>query len=122
MAGGSDSTRVFYRTAHGSVKRPGAGRSSCGPGSGKISAVDAPLDTGADAYRAQIEAFRRMGGTGRAAVMFRLNELARKTALAGIRSRHPEYDEEQQRLALGRLILGDELARKVWPDHALVEP
>jgi hypothetical protein len=84
--------------------------------------VDRPLDTSADAYRAQIEAYRRMGAMGRAAVMFRLNDLARKTALAGIRSRHPEYDDTRQRLALARLILGDELVLKVWPDHDLVEP
>jgi hypothetical protein len=84
--------------------------------------VDLPSDTTADAYRAQIEAYRRMGGSGRAAVAFRLNDLARQTAMAGIRARHPDYDDERLRLAYARLVLGDDVTRKVWPQHDLVEP
>jgi len=82
----------------------------------------APLDTSADAHEAQTEAYRLMGGTGRLAAMFRLIELARNTAIAGIRSRHPEYDDEHVRLAFARLVLGDEWVRRVWPDHGLVAP
>ncbi len=66
-----------------------------------------PMDTTPEAYAAQIEAYRRMG---------------RETALAGIRARHPDYREEQARLALFRLILGDELTRAVWPGRDLVDP
>jgi hypothetical protein len=66
--------------------------------------MDAPPDTSADAYRAQIEAYRRMGGAGRVAVAFRLNALARAVAIAGIRSRHPEYDERQRQRAFARLM------------------
>jgi hypothetical protein len=84
--------------------------------------MDVPHDTSADAYRVQIEIYRRMGGPGRVAEMFRLNDLARKMTMAGIRSRHPEYDDEQLRLAYARLTLGDDLVRKVWPDRELVEP
>jgi hypothetical protein len=84
--------------------------------------MDLPLDTSPDAYRVQVEAYRRMGGAGRAAVVFRLNDLARQAAVAGIRARHPEYDDERLRLAYARLVLGDELTRKVRPQHDLVEP
>src|SRR6266536_1798801 len=42
-----------------------------------------PMDTTPEAYAAQIEAYRRMGGKERTAVTFRLNELARETAAAG---------------------------------------
>ena len=70
----------------------------------------------------QVEFYRRMGGPGRLSAVFRLNELARMAALSGIRCRHPEYDEERQRLALARLVLGDELMRKVHPDRELVDP
>jgi hypothetical protein len=80
------------------------------------------LDTTPEAYAAQIEAYRRMGGKERVAVTFRLNQLARETALAGIRARHPDYREEQARLALFRLIFGDELTRAVWPGRDLVDP
>jgi hypothetical protein len=84
--------------------------------------MDVPLDTTAEAYRAQIEVYRRMGGPGRAAVMFRLNALAREAAMAGIQARHPDYDDERRRLAYARLVLGDDVTRKVWPQHDLVEP
>jgi hypothetical protein len=84
--------------------------------------MDVPHDTSADAHQVQIEIYRRMGGQGRLAAMFRLNDLARKMAMAGIRSRHPEYDEGRVHLALARLVLGDELMRQVWPDRELVEP
>jgi hypothetical protein len=40
----------------------------------------------------------------------------------GIRRRHPEYTDEQVRMALLRLLHGDELLRTVWPDRALVQP
>jgi hypothetical protein len=84
--------------------------------------MDMTSDTTADADRVQVEACRRMGGAGRVAAMFRLIARARDTALAGIRHRHPEYDEERQRLAYARLVLGDDLVRKVWPGRDLVDP
>ena len=80
------------------------------------------LDTDPAAYRVQIDAYRRMGTRGRAEAVFRLNDLARRMAVAGIESRHPEYDEEQVRLAYARLVLGDEWVRKAWPGRALVAP
>jgi hypothetical protein len=81
-----------------------------------------PLDTSPEAQAVQLEAYRRMGPEGRAAVVFRLNDLARKLCEAGIRSRHPEYDEERVHLAYARLVLGDELVREVWPDRDIVSP
>lgn len=89
---------------------------------GKIPGMDSPLDTTDDAHRAQIEAYRRMGGSGRAAIVFRLNDLAREVALAGIQFRHADYDDEHRRLAYARMVLGDDVTRKVWPQHDLVEP
>lgn len=79
-------------------------------------------DTSADADTVQLEAYRRMGGAGRAQVMFRLNEMTRQTTVAGIRSRHPEYDAGQVLLALARLVHGDELVQSAWPGRALPEP
>ena len=87
-----------------------------------IAGVNLPLDTTAEAYAAQSAAYRRMGESGRAAVVFRLNALALEAAMAGIRGRHAEYDDERRRLAYARLVLGDDLTRKVWPQHDLVEP
>jgi|APLow6443716910_1056828.scaffolds.fasta_scaffold236409_1 hypothetical protein len=79
-------------------------------------------DTSPDADAAQIEAYRRMGGPGRAQVMFRLCAMTRQAAEAGIRKRHPGYDDARVTLALARLVHGDELVRRAWPDRELVEP
>jgi hypothetical protein len=81
-----------------------------------------PADTDPEAHRVQMEAYRRMGGRGRSEVMFRLNAMARGITSAGIRARHPEYDDEQVRLALFRLVLGDALFRRLWPGRDLLQP
>ena len=79
-------------------------------------------DTNPDADAVQLEAYRRMGGTGRVQVMFRLCEMARQAAEAGIRKRHPEYDDSHVKLALARLLYGDDLVRGAWPDRELLDP
>jgi hypothetical protein len=81
-----------------------------------------PQDTLAEAYDVQIEAYRNMGGRGRIAAALRLNKLARESTKAGIRSRHPDYDEQRVFQAYVRLVLGDDLVRRVWPGCALVDP
>jgi hypothetical protein len=81
-----------------------------------------PADTSGDAYLLQIEAYRAMGGPARCAVGFRLAEFAQLVAETGIRTRHPEYDDERVRKALFRLRLGDELMRTIWPNDDLVAP
>ena len=81
-----------------------------------------PRDTDPGAYDLQIHLYRRMGGIGRTAVMYRLTDMARRIAAAGIRERHPDYDEERVRMALFRLRFGDELTRRVFPDRALPDP
>jgi hypothetical protein len=42
--------------------------------------------------------------------------------MAGIRARHPRYTPEEVRRALARLLLGDELTRRVWPHADLLDP
>ena len=81
-----------------------------------------PLDTSPEAHEMQAESLRRMGGEARLGIMFRLNQFARDVAVAGIKSRHPGYTDEQVRLAFFRLKLGDETTRRVWPDRDLVDP
>lgn len=81
-----------------------------------------PADTSPEAYDVQSEVYRRMGGPARSAIAFRLNELASNAAKAGIRARHPDYDEEHVRRAFFRMRLGDELMRRIWPNDDLVDP
>lgn len=104
----------------GAARKKGRGPGKddlAGPGVARF-----PEDTTPEAHEAQVEAYRRMGGPGRSQVMFRLNEMARQVAMAGIRARHQEYTPEQVRFALHRLLLGDELTRAVWPGRDLVDP
>jgi hypothetical protein len=54
--------------------------------------------------------------------MFGLGDMTRRTAEAGIRQRHPKYDDEQVMLAWARLLYGDDLVRRAWPDRGLVKP
>jgi hypothetical protein len=81
-----------------------------------------PADTSLDAYQVQQEAYRRMSGAERCAIVFRLNEFARRVSETGIRGRHPEYDDARVRKALLRLRLGDALMRTIWPNDELVDP
>lgn len=46
----------------------------------------------------------------------------REVALAGIRGRHPEYDEPQARHALMRHIYGDALFQRAWPGAPVLDP
>lgn len=81
-----------------------------------------PLDTAPDAHEVQGEIYRRLGGRGRLAVTFRLNDAVRRLGLSGIRARHPDYNESQVQQAYARLLHGDAIARAAWPDRELVDP
>ncbi len=52
----------------------------------------------------------------------RLAREARALQRAGIRHRHPDYDEEQVERALLRLLWGTDLYRRARPDWPLLEP
>jgi hypothetical protein len=75
-----------------------------------------PADTSPEAYRLQTEALRRLGSKRRAAMTFELNEQMLARVAAGVRMRHPEYTDEQVRLATIRLRLGEYWFRKVFPN------
>ena len=81
-----------------------------------------PLDTTPDAWEAQLSLLRRMDGSRRAGLAFRLTRLAREASRAGIRARHPEYGEKEVRRAFFRLLHGDSITRRVWPDQELLAP
>jgi hypothetical protein len=79
-------------------------------------------DTTPEARAVQDDIYRRLGGRERVAIQFRLSTAARAMTLAGILARHPDYTETQARMALARIIFGDDLVRNAWPDRELVEP
>jgi len=81
-----------------------------------------PADTTPEAWAAQLAMLRRMSGPQRMAIAFRLTRLAREASRAGIRARHPEYGEDEVRRAFFRMLHGDAITRRVWPDRELQEP
>lgn len=81
-----------------------------------------PEDTDLGAFKAQVQFYRRLGPEGRSALAIQLSEQAREISMAGIRMRHPEYTKDDVVHALYRMLLGDDLYRAAWPQHALVQP
>ena len=62
----------------------------------------------------QIELIRRMPSWKKMAMVDSLNETVKALALGGIRQRHPDATPEQLRRMLAEMMLGAELARKVY--------
>jgi hypothetical protein len=81
-----------------------------------------PFDTSSDGHVLQTQLYQRLGGRARIQIMFGLTGAVRRMAIAGIRARHPHYSDDEVHRAYGRLVLGDEAARSVWPDRELVNP
>jgi hypothetical protein len=84
--------------------------------------VGVPADTTAEAWEAQAALLRRLSGPERLTIAFRLTHLAREACRAGIRSRHPEYRDDEVKRAFFRMLHGDAATRSVWPDRELLEP
>jgi hypothetical protein len=74
-----------------------------------------PADTTHEAAMVQLEIFRRMPPEQRLQLAFQMTDSLRQVAAAGVRHRHPEYNEQQVRLAVIRLTLGDQLFHEVYP-------
>jgi hypothetical protein len=68
----------------------------------------------------QIQLWRQASPTRKMQALAQLNACARMLAMTGLRSRYPQASEAELRFKLAGLLLGDELARKVYgdPSHA----
>lgn len=77
-------------------------------------------DTTDDAQRQQDAAFRSMGAERRVAAAFEMSESAFEITRTGIRTRHPNYTDQESRLAEIRLRLGDDLFRAAFPGRPLL--
>jgi hypothetical protein len=74
-------------------------------------------DTNPKIERIQIEFIRRMPAWKKFAMVDGLNETVKTLAMSGIKQRHPNATPQQIRRMLAELMLGAELAHKVY-DHA----
>lgn len=62
----------------------------------------------------QIEFIRRMPAWKKISIVDGLNETVKTLAISGIKQRHPAATPEQVRRMLAELMLGAELAQKVY--------
>lgn len=74
-----------------------------------------PEDTKPEAFRYQVQAFQAMAPDKRLQITFQLCNQHQSLIHAGIRHRHPDYDDEKTHLAFLRLIWGEDLFSKVYP-------
>lgn len=73
-------------------------------------------DTTLEAAQVQWEIWRRLTPDRRLKLACEMSDTLRRITASGVRSRHPEYSEEEVKLATIRLCLGDELFRQVYPN------
>ena len=81
-------------------------------------------DTSPDIEDLQVERLRQMPPWRKLALVGEMNRAVRTLALAGLRQRHPQDTPTQYRRRLADLLLGPELAARVYgsgPDDAVEE-
>jgi hypothetical protein len=71
-------------------------------------------DTLVEVERLQIERLREMPTWRKVELMCQMGQSVRTLALAGLRQRYPDESPEQRRRRLADLILGPDLARRVY--------
>lgn len=71
-------------------------------------------DTTPEALAVQLRELRRIGPAGRAAMTFELCDNLRSLVAAGVRHRHPQWDDQAVKRETIRLMIGDVLFRKAY--------
>jgi len=64
----------------------------------------------------QIQLWREASPTRKMTMLAKLNQSARLLALTGLKSQYPQSSEAELRFKLAILVLGEELAHKVYGD------
>jgi hypothetical protein len=78
-------------------------------------------DTDDAVMERQFEAWRRMTDGQKLELVLQMNRTVRQLAIAGIRQRYPDATPREQFLRLAQATLGDDLARKAYPDLATLD-
>jgi hypothetical protein len=79
-------------------------------------------DTSSKAERIQIEIFRRVKPERKLELSFELSAFLRELIKEGVRNRHPEYSEEEVEFAVQKILLGEELFKRVYPHFKDILP
>ncbi len=66
----------------------------------------------------QIQLWRQASPTRKMQMLAQLNSSARMLALAGLHSQYPQASESELHRKLARILLGEELARKVYGESS----
>lgn len=72
-----------------------------------------PSDTTLEAARKEFEVLRKLGPQVRARMTFELSDNLRDRIKAGIRHRHPDFGEEEVKLEVLRLMIGNKLYKQI---------
>lgn len=64
----------------------------------------------------QIQLWRQASPTRKMNMLAQLNQSARALALTGLRAQYPQASEAELHFQLASLLLGDEIAQKVYGD------
>jgi len=73
-----------------------------------------PADTTIEAARKQFEILRRLDAETRLKMAFELSDNLRSIVEAGVRLRHPQYDEQQINRQVIRLMIGEALFKQIY--------
>ena len=76
--------------------------------------IRVPLDTSPDVENMQIERLRQMPPWRKMALMAAMSQTVRTLAMAGLRQRHPDDTPALRRRRMADLLLGPELAARVY--------
>ncbi len=78
-----------------------------------------PADTTREAALVQLQIYKKMTPQRRLELAFALSAELRELVASGVRARHPDYDDNQVRLAVARLTLGDKLFGAAYPQERI---
>ena len=81
-----------------------------------------PLDTNPATHAVQVRLLRARSNSERLGMALQLSDDVRAIQRAGIHAHRPEYSSTEVEWALRRLIHGDELFQRAWPDAPLLKP
>ncbi|MFC1637205.1 hypothetical protein ACFL5Z_20495 [Planctomycetota bacterium] len=70
-------------------------------------------DTNLEAARKEFEILRRLGPETRAKMAFEMSDGLRRIVEAGVRQRHPDFDQKKIKLEVLLLMIGDKLYRQM---------
>jgi hypothetical protein len=75
-----------------------------------------PSDTTIEAMKKQYEILRTLLPEKRLTIAFELSDYLRSVVQAGIKQRHPDYNEQQIEKEVLRLMIGESLFKQIYPN------